>query len=693
VAARVDARVRFAWLPRRHSGDAMKISLNWLSDYVDVSMPAADLADLLLRIGFPVASVEETAGDIVLDVEVTSNRPDLLGHLGVAREVAAATGLAFRPPAIGELKTAGRACDLTRVEVLAPDLCPRYTARVIRGLKVGPSPRWIVERLEAVGLRSINNVVDVTNYVMFEYSQPLHAFDYGKLDGHRIVVRCAVDGETIVSIDRTRCQLDSRMLVIADAGRPVAIAGIMGGLDTEVGEATTAVLLESAQFDPLVTRRTSRKLGVLSESNYRMERGIDPVGLDEASRRACQLILQTAGGELAQGAVDVWARPYAPAEVALRTRRTDALLGMAVPPARQEEHLRRLRLSPRVEGERIVCAIPPWRADLTREVDLIEEVARLEGYDRIPVGSKVAHAVTPEALPARVRKAAADVLRCAGFHEALAISFIDAKEAELFGCPQPVRVDALVRKTQNALRPTALPSLLRVCKVNQDAGNVEDVNVFELAQVFPPGEGSGLPAERLELAMIGSAGLRTVRGAVEAIFDRLAPRCKWEIAPHDVAGLEAGGSAWIVVDGKAAGVLGCVAQAVMSHYGLEGAGKNLSAATINLDAIMPHAGEVRKFRPLPRYPAVVRDLSVIVAEDLPWRDLQSAIDAVRQPIRAGLEYVTTYRGKPIADGRKSVTIRLTYRWEDGTLRAEQVDEQVRQVVDALKRDLSAELRE
>jgi len=273
----------------------MNISLNWLTDYVDVSLPVKELGELLTRIGLNLEGVTETDTDIVLDLEVTSNRPDCLGHLGVARELAAATGVEFRPPTIGDLPTSGVASELTSVEVVDPDLCPRYTARVLRNVKVGPSPNWLVERLDAVGLRSINNVVDATNYVLMEYSQPLHSFDYDKLAEHRIVVRRGKGGERMVSIDETTCTLDDSMLIIADAERPVAIAGVMGGLDTEVTEATTNVLIESAQFDPLSVRRTSRKLRLMSESNYRFERGVDPVGVDAASLRACQLILELAG--------------------------------------------------------------------------------------------------------------------------------------------------------------------------------------------------------------------------------------------------------------------------------------------------------------------------------------------------------------------------------------------------------------
>ncbi|KKK95422.1 hypothetical protein LCGC14_2672970, partial [marine sediment metagenome] len=329
----------------------MMVSLNWLTDYVDISLPVEELGELLTQIGLNLEGIVETDTDIVLDLEVTSNRSDCLGHLGVAREIAAATGAEFRMPKIPKLPTSGKVADYTSVEVQCPDLCPRYTARVIRGVKVGPSPAWLIERLEAIGMRSVNNIVDVTNYVLMEYSQPLHSFDHDKLAEGRIVVRRGQAGEVMTSIDGTKCHLDTNMCVIADAEKAVAIAGIMGGLDSEGTESTTNVLIESAQFDPLTTRHTSRKLQLMSESNYRFERGVDPVAVEQASLRACQLILELAGGALAGGIADVWAQPFQGRTVTLRTARCNALLGMDTPADEQAAILNRLGLGAKLDGE------------------------------------------------------------------------------------------------------------------------------------------------------------------------------------------------------------------------------------------------------------------------------------------------------------------------------------------------------
>ena len=667
----------------------MRISLNWLTDYVDVAaVPVKDLATILTDIGLNCEEIIETPTDIVLDLEVTSNRPDCLGHLGVAREAAAVLGKAFTPPALADVPENGPdVAGLAEVIVEAADLCPRYTARVLQGVKIGPSPQWLVERVEAAGLRSINNVVDVTNYVLMEYSQPLHSFDYDKLEGRKIIVRRGRAGEVMVSIDETTCRLDEDMLVIADAEKAVAIAGVMGGLATEVDDATTNVLIESAQFDPLATRRTSRKLALMSESNYRFERGVDPVGLDRASLRACEMILDLAGGTLARGVVDVWASPFEPKTVAMRPARCNALLGIDVPTERQVEILDRLGLAPRSDGGKIVCTIPPHRADLEREADLIEEVARVQGFDSIPVCPHVTHAVTDEGPAQRTRRQVGLLLTAAGFDEAITYTFSDTAEAEMFGFERLITVDETVRKTNNVLRPTLWPSLLRACKTNQDAGNGA-VSLFELAAVFPSGRGQ-LPDEKVELALVTTRDLRDLRGAIETLLVRLAPSSAFSVRPADVVGLAPGAGADVVLGDQCVGALGQVADSVQHHYGLE---HPLCAARLDFEALLGHAQVRRIFTPLAKFPAASRDLSLVVDEPATWREIQDAIDGVDQPMRADVQYVTTFRGKPIPPGRKSVTVRLVYRSAAGTLRSEDVDEQVAAIVSVLAERVSADLR-
>jgi phenylalanyl-tRNA synthetase beta chain len=666
----------------------MNISLNWLTDYVDVAMPADELGELFTRIGLNCEGIEESDSDIVFDLEVTSNRPDWLGHLGVARELATALGTEFRKPEIPELPTGGNADELTSVTVEEPALCPRYTARVIRNVKVGPSPSWLVEYLEAVGLRSVNNVVDVTNFVLLEYSQPLHSFDYDRLAENRIVVRRAQSGETMVSIDETRCELDETMLVIADAEKPVAIAGVMGGLDTEVNEHTTNILLESARFDPLTTRYTSRKLGILSESNYRFERGVDPVAVDEASLRACQLILDVAGGELAGGIVDVWEQPYEAPLVTLRTDRCDRLLGIVTPPELQLQILDGLGLAPELLDDRITCRIPPHRADLRREADLIEEVARLVGYDEIPAGGKVTHHVVAEGRAHRIRRRVGEVMQAAGFDEALTLSFVHDQGAKLFGYDELVRVDPGVRRTHNALRPTLGCNLLRACKVNQDA-SASEVDLWEMAAVFPPGLGGAHTEEHYELAMVTHGDIRDLRGAAEALAETLAPGASLNVAAGDVPGLAKGAAAALTLNETPLGAIGRISPDVQGYYGLE---KPVTLGWLKLETLAEATDLKRTYEPVGKFPPVQRDLSLIVDESLPWSELAAVIEGVEQALREDLEYVTTYRGKPVPKGQKSVTVKLTYRSGEGTLRSEDVDEQIEQIVHSAGEKLSAKLR-
>ncbi|MCK5558431.1 MAG: phenylalanine--tRNA ligase subunit beta, partial [Candidatus Hydrogenedentes bacterium] len=535
-----------------------------------------------------------------------------------------------------------------------------------------------------VGLRSVNNVVDVTNFVLMEYSQPLHSFDYDKLKGHRIVVRRAKPGETLLSIDQTECELTEEMCVIADADRPVAIAGIMGALNTEVTESTINVLMESAMFDPLTTRRTARKLAMMSESNYRFERGVDPVRVDEASLRACALICELGGGELAEGVIDVYSRPYEAPRVSLRPERTCKLLGIDVPPERQRDLLDRLGLGPAVgEDGKITCTIPSHRSDLRREADLIEEVARLVGYDEIPVGGKVTHPVIPMGRTERIRRWVLETLVAAGYSETVTFSFIDPEEARLFGVETPLCVDPIVRKTNNALRPTLLPSLLRACKTNQDVGNGE-LSLFELAAVFPPADNSSPPNEFIELALVTTEGLRDVRGAVEAVVERVAPGTEVTVVPgNDNTASE------ILLDTEACGEIGMISTNIRKYYDME---KPVATASLRFDALQKRANLTRTAKPLPKFPPIRRDMSLIIDENVAWGQLADAIQTVDQPLRVRQEYVTTYRGKPIPKGRKSVTVALEYRSGEGTLTSEEADQQVRELFSSLQEKFAAELR-
>lgn len=677
----------------------MKTSLAWLNDYLDRPVALEEATRTLTDLGFPTETWEQVVGDDwAMEVEITSNRGDCLSHLGQARDLAAATGRGLRVPT-DEMPgaVAGTVGELTSVDHREPGLCPLYTARVIRGLRVGPSPDWLVKRLEAVGLRSVNNVVDVTNFVMLELGQPLHAFDMHRLDGQRIVVRRAASGEMFTAIDGSKHKLRDDMLVIADAQRPVAVAGVMGGLDSEVSPRTTDVLLESAIFAPLSVRQTSRALKLASDSSYRFERGVDPLGVDRASRRAAQLMVQLAGGQLADGVIAVGepgASESASRRVVLRTQRSDALLGFEIPPRRMVELLDRLGLAPEHDPQAgsIACMVPSFRLDLQREVDLIEEVVRLHGLEHLPVRDKIEIMAsrTPQEVAARQRLR--DVLVAAGYHETITFSFLSRKIGEPFlpDGHRAVCVDDDRRKSEPMLRPSLLPSLLTVRKTNQDTGNVQ-VRLFETASTFSLDSGGRIvETQRLALLADGDADgqvLRQVKGMLDELLRQLCGDVPTKFEPADLPHLSSGAH-WVVAE-RPIGVMGILDPTTQGLFGLQ---TPVVVAEVQLRTLLESYPPIRTLRELPRYPAIERDLSIVVNAVVPWADIEATVREAQPQWLDTVAFVTTYRGKPIAKGHKSVSLRLTFRDAQGTLRHDQIDPQVDAIMRLLKQDHGAELR-
>ena len=400
----------------------MDISYNWLRELTGVEMSPHELAERLTMAGLAVDSVKEEGDDHVLEFDLTSNRPDCLSHLGIARETAALTGARVTLPELTAKSVGGRAEEFTSVVIEDEDLCPRYAARVVRGVKIAPSPEWLVKRLQAIGQRPINNVADITNFVMHEMGQPLHAFDLAALDEKRIIVRRARAGEKLKTLDGVLRSFDEEMLVIADAGRAVAIAGVMGGAETEISASTTDVLVESAYFDPQSVRQTSKRLGLQTEASYRFERGVDYEGVRRAQDRCVALICELAGGTATEDAVDVYPKRIVPPTVALRPRRVEELTGLSVSAEESQRILRSLgfgQTDGEGEGERLTFGVPTWRTDVSIEEDLVEEVARVYGYDKI--GDALPPSpVTGEYLAGdRRRRAMRQVLTAAGFNEAM----------------------------------------------------------------------------------------------------------------------------------------------------------------------------------------------------------------------------------------------------------------------------------
>ena len=669
----------------------MNISLKWLKEYVPTDLGVREVAEALTRVGLNVDNITDLAGgDACLLVEVTSNRPDCLGHLGVARELAAALGVRLKLPDVAYEESSEAVEALTKVEIEDLDLCPLYTARIIKGVKVGPSPAWMAAHLEAVGVRPVNNIVDVTNYVMMECGQPLHAFDFARLADRRIVVRRAKPGERFVAIDHSEHTLARERLVIADARRAVALAGVMGGVDTEISTSTADVLLEAAVFDPLSIRNTARTLAMMSESSYRFERRVDPATTDWASRRACQLIAQVAGGRVARGVAAVGKPLPQPRELTLRVARIEAILGLAIPCETAADILRRLDCEVlEATSERIRVRTPSWRPDLQREADLIEEVARHHGYEKIPVSKEVRLAYAPRTKAEQVREVVSQVLTGAGYFEAVTFTFTSRDHAVRMR-PREVTAEPLMcRGTPLALRESLLAGVVESLRVNQSAGE-EHARLFEIAKRFVPIEGQELPQETACLALASHDDFEGVRGVVEAVFDalQLAGRVKF-VATDRYPDLDPGAAAEIRLDGHPVGMIGRTTPDAAKAFDLD---EPPLVAEINYERLIEAADLRPQFRPLPQFPAILRDLAIVVDEAATWEKIAAAVAAAGIKELESVQPLSVYRGKQIPEGKKSVALRVTLRSPGGTLTHEQADQMQALVLAALKGSLGAELR-
>ncbi len=685
----------------------MKISVAWLNEYLDRSIDADEAAAALSRVGFPVEARSQHGEDTVLEVEVTSNRSDVLSHIGTAREVAAATGRTVKLPSFDLSATieTGPAIDtVTRIDNTDHARCPHYSARVIQGVKVGHSPAWLRQRIEAIGLRSINNVVDATNYVLHETGHPSHAFDFSKLAGGRVIIRTASTGEAFVALDQSRHALKDTMLVIADAEHAQCLAGVMGGTTSEVSDATTDVLLEVAVFDALSTRKTARGVRMSSDSSYRYERGVDAAQSEAVSRRLAALVVQVAGGRVCKGVLSAGAALPTARAITLRVARCDALLGHPLPASEQASLLNRLNLQANVEGVTIRVTVPTWRRDLEREVDLIEEVARLYGLENLPVHEKLPVVVRPAQDAVKARRLLARVLTSHGYHETITFSFTTPSSGEpflgsaimpgesLFPGGESVMIGDERRKGEPMLRPSVLPSLLQCRKVNQDAGNAS-VKLFEAASCWQ--RVSGAIQETRVLAMLADAespelAMRGVRGTIEELVESLGGASavsSMVITPVEHVMWSVGAS--VSLQGRHIGSYGLLSDTLQARFDLQG---KVVLAELALEALLSLYPPARGSSALPRFPGIERDLSVIVADAVAWSAIESAVRTAGPAMLESLRFVGTYRGKPIEKGRKSVTLRMLFRDASRTLRHDEVDPQVRSVVEQLKSVVGAELR-
>ncbi|CAN5891104.1 phenylalanine--tRNA ligase subunit beta [soil metagenome] len=674
----------------------MIVSWNWLSEYVRLDMPVDTLTDRLALIGLNHEGTVEVGGDLAIDLEVTSNRPDCLGHLGVAREVSVLFGNPLRIPDPKPPESGAPVETLTGVSIEALDLCPRFTARVVTGAKIGESPWWLRKRLETLGVRPISNVVDITNYVMFECGQPLHTYDLDTLAEKRLIVRLARTGEKLVAINGKTYELTPEMLVIADALRPVGLAGVMGGLETEIGERTSNILIESALFDPISIRRTSRGLGQSSPSSHRFERPMDPERTDWASRRCAELILELAGGTLHPGVIDVGPpRPQRPS-VSLRFAQIPRLLGIDVPQDRSVSILQDLGLELlEARPEAATFRPPSWRSDLGREVDLIEEVARIHGYEHIPEDRPVPLAGSSRGLRERVESLTRDALTGLGFDEAITYSLVDdVLIAPLDPEPvaAPLRAEHSSWKRKNALRQSLAPSLLAALAYNEAHG-VADARLFEIAHVYLPRPGKEAIDESTRLGLVAGLDFWGIKGVVEALLERfhLVEELRTRPASPAPSPFVEGRVAELLLGDAHLGYLGEVDRSRLDkdEVPLRSA---CSAAELAFDVLEFRAELVPRHRPLPAYPAITRDLSLVVDRSIPWAELAEAARGVSGPTLESITFLDTFEGGNLPEDRHSLHFGLTFRHPERTLNGEEADAAIHAIIEACRSRFDASLR-
>ncbi len=627
--------------------------------------------------------------DTSVEFEITSNRPDCLSVIGLARETAVSFGREWHCPApvVKGCSDGDKVENYIKVGIDAPDLCSRYTARVVKNVKIAPSPLWLRMRLRASGVRPINNIVDITNYVMLEYGQPMHAFDYSCLSGAEIKVRRAADGESFVSLDSKDHTLDSSMLVIADAQKAVALAGVMGGENSEIKDSTTTVVFESACFDGASVRVTAKKNGMRTESSARFEKGLDPENTMGGLARALELVELLGAGDVVDGTIDVYPGKKAPVTLPLEVERYNRFLGVDISEEFMVETLRKLEC--RVEDG--VITVPSFRNDLTCMNDIAEEIIRIYGYNDIKSSKIMAENTAGGRTPKQqFRVDLTDALCGRGLDEIQTFSFISPKYYDKIRLPE----DESVRRSivisnplgedTSIMRVTALPSMMEALTLNNNQGN-ENVSLFEMGNIYiPAAEEDDLPCESnvLTLGMYGNVDFYTVKGICESVLALGRIKSAEYVAVRDNATFHPGRCAKIVAaDGEFLGIFGQAHPLTAKNYGFDAP---VYIAELDFDAIYEHCDKVIEYKPLPKFPASSRDFSFVCDEELEVGKLAAVIAKAGGKLVEGVELFDIYRGTQIGEGKKSVSFRVTLRASDRTLTVEEADKVSAKILDSLE---------
>ena len=635
------------------------------------------------------------ADDHVVEFEITPNRPDCLSVISLAREAAATFDkpLALHTP---EVKGGadGVLPELLDVETPDPELCPRYTARMVRNVKIAPSPKWMRERLRAMGVRPINNIVDITNYVMLEYGQPMHAFDYRYVNGGKIIVRRAAQGEKLTTLDGKEHTLNANHLVIADEGRAVGLAGIMGGLNSEIVDDTADVVFESACFDGTCIRKGALALGMRTEASAKFEKGLDPMNTLPAVDRACELVELLGAGEVVDGVIDILNHVPQPTRLKLEPDKINALLGTAVAGDEMVRILKKLDFA--VDGGQVT--VPSWRGDVERMADLAEEVARFHGYNNIPSTLMRGQAAQGGySADQKVENRLGEVCRACGYSEIITYSFISPSAYDKIGWAQdePLRESMRILnplgEDTSIMRTTALPSMLEVLQRNHNYRN-RDVRLYELGKVYLPGGADGLAVEPKFLTLGGygpGMDFFTIKGTVEAILKALRTQDAVFYPCADDPSYHPGRCAGVRAGEQHIGVVGQIHPAVAANYGVDG---ELYCAELSVEALLAARGADPEYAPLPKYPPITRDIAVVCGEEVTVGALESAIRKGARGLLKQVSLFDIYRGKSVGEGKKSVAFNLVLRADDRSLTGEEADEDVKSILETLEKDCGAVLR-
>ena len=677
----------------------MKVTYNWLKDFVDITLKPEALADKLTMAGLEVKAIDAFDDDFVFEIEITSNRPDWLSVIGIAREIAAITGKKLKIAKTRRTMDEGRRTkDDGRWTVTIEDkaACPFYSARIIRDVKVEPSPTWMVKRLQAIGLRPVNNIVDITNYVLFTTGQPLHAFDVDKINSHhvtasprhqrKIIVRRARNTEEIITIDGVIRRLTPEILVIADEKNPIAIAGIMGGEETEVHGSTRNILLESAYFSPLVTRGASRLLGISSDSSYRFERSVDKASVVENSDYAAKLILTHAGGEL--GELYKAGSPKTQKKIiTFNVSSVKRLLGQEIALSKVKSIFKALEFKVAASGKNVLkIEVPAFRQDVTSEIDVIEEVCRIAGYDTIPLSIPAIKLSAPqEDVLLTIQEKIRETLIGAGAHEVITYSLVSEESLRKarVSLASVIRLQNPLSMEQEVLRPTLLWGLLTSLRCNVESGS-RKCSFFEIGDCFNQGvefRALGLIADGRELL--------EVKGIVELLLEKLG-LCGVEFFNSMNASYKEGQTAGIRIGDKEIGTIGRVKEEILADCKIDLA--NIIAAELNLENLKPFVNFQKIYGGLPIYPSVTRDISLVINEGIVYQKIVGAIDALSLENLEHIRYKGLYRSEEIGKGKKSLTLSLEFRSPERTLTDAEVNAYLEEIIRKLSLELQAVIR-